>query len=171
MEIKREFLSEAYAGSYDVTIVVYNKGSDVLNANIYPITIEIGYTEVDQGGPANDTVPGDGSGIIAGGTGDGTGLEGLPLAEDDDLLDLPDDATNATVTIANQRFVVTNNSTDLQDGTAGLGPDGRNSTSNGTAAGEETSSTFISFSSFQFLRKYSNITIAPVAGESFEQAI
>ena len=155
MEIKREILSEAYAGSYDVTIVVYNKGSDVSNANLYPITIEIGYTEVDQGA-VND------SGIIAG---NGTDEEGSPSAGDDDLLNLTGNATNATVTIANQQFVVTNNRADLQDGEEG------DSTGNGTAAAEESSSTFISLSSFQFLKQYSNITIAPVAGESFEQAV
>jgi len=164
MEIKREILSEAYAGSYDVTIVVYNKGSDVSNANLYPITIEIGYTEVDQGAVNNGTVLGDGSGIIAG-AGNGTGIGGSPSAEDDDLLNLTGNATNATVTIANQQFVVTNNRADLQDGEEG------DSTGNGTAAAEESSSTFISLSSFQFLRQYSNITIAPVAGESFEQAV
>ena len=48
MIVKREILSEAYRGAYEVKIIVYNKGSDVSNANIYSFLLKIGYYEVDE---------------------------------------------------------------------------------------------------------------------------
>ena len=173
MIVNREILSEAYRGAYEVKIIVYNKGSDVSNANIYPFLLKIGYYEVDEKDEKNldSKISNDKlreSGIVAGERKNATDSFD-DFDNKDSELKLLGNSTNATVTIGKTKYVITTNKNELEE----KPNDTKRNNTKETKASEkkEKKSSFISYSSFKFLRKYSNITIAPVAGESLEQTI